>query len=113
MSIALSQPRKGGRSVRQVLPWVGMGVCLSLAAGHVAYDVLGPTRLHAAARSLQLAPGDGKPGPELKRPIADRATTVSLPESKLQEAKIAIELARLVQFSTELGVAGLIQANSD
>jgi RND family efflux transporter MFP subunit len=112
MSVALNHGQMARGSIRQVLPWAGMGLCLALLGGHLAYDLLGPTRLHAAARSPG-SPPETKAGPESKGSVLARTSSVSLSESKFQEAKIAIEPVRLDRLSTELGVVGLIQANAD
>jgi RND family efflux transporter MFP subunit len=87
-----------------------MALCLALMAGHVAYDLLGPTRLHAADRSLS-SPPPTKPEAEPKGSAPGSASTISLPEPKYQEARIATEPARVDRLSTEVGVPGLIQAD--
>ena len=112
MSVALNQARAARWSPRQVLPWAGMGLCLTLMAGHIAYDVLGPTRLHAASRS-QVPPPDPKSVPEAKGAAQATPTSISLSESKFNEAKITTEPARLDRIATEVGVVGLIEANAD
>jgi RND family efflux transporter MFP subunit len=89
-----------------------MGLCLALMAGHVAYDLLGPNRLHAAAPGMQPPPAK-KGEQEPKGSAVAKPATVTLSESKLKEAKIATEQARLDRLPTEVGVAGLIQANLD
>ena len=40
MSVALSQNHSGKKSITRALPWAGMGLCLAVLVGHVAYDVL-------------------------------------------------------------------------
>jgi cobalt-zinc-cadmium efflux system membrane fusion protein len=112
MSVAVTPNRSAAWSARQVLPWAGMGLCVVLMTAHVAYDLLGSTRLHAALRAAQSAP-ESQLVPEQKQTAPATPSTISLSESKFQEAKIATEPARLDRIATEVGVAGLIQANAD
>ena len=89
-----------------------MGLCLTLMAGHVAYDLLGPTRLHAASRGQVPAP-EPKSDPESKGAASARPSTIALSESKFNEVKITTEPARLDRIATEVGVVGMIEANAD
>src|SRR5260370_41896895 len=52
MSVALSQHQLSKSSISRALPWAGMGLCLAVLLGHVAYDVL------ARAPSLATATSD-------------------------------------------------------
>jgi len=107
MSIALSQRQTGKRSIRQVLPWAGMGLCLAVLVGHVAYDLF--ARAHSLAAGISGPGAEAKPGAE---PTTSRST-VSFSESKLKEAKITIEPARFDRLATGVPVFGSIQANLD
>ena len=93
---------------RQILPWVGMGLCLIITAGHMAYDLLGSSRAHAA--SDQQAPS-----PEAESKPADSAkpSSITLSEAKLEQVKITTEPVRLDRLATEVGVLGLIDANAE
>ncbi len=107
MSLALTQRQSGQRSIRQLLPWAGMGICLAVLISHLAYDLL--------ARAHPLAVGAAPPASEAK-PAAEPAisrSTVSCSEAKIKEAKIAIEPARFDLLATGVPVFGSIQANSD
>ncbi len=112
MSVAINHTRSARWSIRQVLPWAGMGLCLVLLTAHLTYDLLGPTRLHAALQTPQSASAS-RTGAEAKEPARATPSTISLSESKYREAKIATEPARLDRIATEVGVPGLIQANAD
>jgi cobalt-zinc-cadmium efflux system membrane fusion protein len=112
MSIAWNHIRAAGWPARQVLPWAGMGLCLTLMAGHVAYDLLGPSRLHAASSS-QVPASAVKSEPESKGPEQAKPSTIALSESKFNEVKITTEPARLERIATEVGVVGMIDANAD
>jgi membrane fusion protein, heavy metal efflux system len=112
MSIAWNHIRAAGWPARQVLPWAGMGLCLTLMAGHVAYDLLGPSRLHAASSSQGPA-SVAKSEPESKGPEQAKPSTIALSESKFNEVKITTEPARLERIATEVGVVGMIDANAD
>jgi multidrug efflux pump subunit AcrA (membrane-fusion protein) len=115
MSIALNQARPVavGRSIRRALPWALTWLCLALLAGYVALDLLNPTRLHASqGQSRETAPA-GKAVPEAQKATPASASSVSLSESKYQQAKIATEPARIDRLATEVGVPGMIQANAD
>jgi RND family efflux transporter MFP subunit len=112
MSVALKHGQRARASIHPILPWAGMGLCLALMAGHIAYDLLGPVRLHAAAPRSE-SPPEPEAGPKSKGSAPTAASSVALTESKFQEAKIATEPARIERVSTEVGVAGLIQANGD
>jgi cobalt-zinc-cadmium efflux system membrane fusion protein len=107
MSVALSQKRLSKRPITRALPWAGMGLCLAVSLGHIVYDVI--ARAHS--------PAAGTPTPTAKakdeaEPTARKAL-VSLSDSKIKEAKIAIEPARLDRIATGVAVVGVIQANSD
>jgi membrane fusion protein, heavy metal efflux system len=107
MSMTLSQNHSSKRSITGALPWAGMGLCLAVLVGHVAYDVL--AHAHSLATGKSDLATDTKANTE---PTTSRST-VSLSESKLKEAKIAIEPARIDRIATGVAVVGMIQANSD
>ncbi len=111
MSIAFTKRGTDARIIRQALSWGAMGVCLALLAGYVAYDLLGRTHVRAAG-SLALAPA-GADKAETKAGGSAAVTTVSLTEDKLKAAGITTEPARYDRLSTEVGVVGVIQVNSD
>jgi membrane fusion protein, heavy metal efflux system len=106
MSVALRQNQSSRKSITRALPWAGMGLCLAVLLGHVAYDV------HAHAHLLAGASNPTTEGKGDAEPTTSR-TSVSLSESKLEEAKIAIEPARFDRIATGVAVVGVIQANSD
>lgn len=115
MSIALNQARPASalHSIRRALPWVLVGVCLLALAGYVALDLRNPSRLHAAQ-----APSGSKPTPDAASAAegqtpAPSATSITLSESKFQQAKIATEPARIERLSTEVGVVGQVRENAD
>ncbi len=84
-----------------------MGLCLTILIGHLAYDVLGRSHLQAAVGT----PESGATVPATAPPAS--ATTVKLTDSKYTEAKITTEPARLERLVTEVGVTGMIEANSN
>ncbi len=111
MSIAFTKRGTNNSLFGRALSWGAMGLCLALLVGYVAYDLIGRTHVRAAG-SLALAPaGQDKPQPKAGRSAA--VTTVSLAEDKLKAAGITTEPARLDRLSTEVGVVGVIQVNSD
>ncbi|MGP0068605.1 MAG: efflux RND transporter periplasmic adaptor subunit [Isosphaeraceae bacterium] len=112
MSIAWNHVRAAHWTARQVLPWAGMGLCLILMAGHLAYDLLGSTRLHAASRGQEPAP-EAQSDPASKGAEQARPSTISLSESKFNEVKITTEPARMDRIATEVGVVGMIEANAE
>ncbi len=85
MSVVLSQNPSNQKSIMRALPWAGMGLCLALLLGHIAYDVL--AHAHSLAAGTRGAASDARADAKLS---ASRST-VSLSEAKLKEAKIAIE----------------------
>ena len=89
-----------------------MGLCLTLMAGHLAYDLLGPSRLHAASRGQEPAP-EPKSDAEPKGTEQAKPSTIALSESKFNQAKITTEPARMEGIATEVGVVGMIEANAD
>ena len=107
MSVALSQNQSSKRSISRALPWAGMGLCLAVLLGHVAYDLLAHAHSLAAGTSGRAAEAKPDAAPATSR------STVSLSESKLKEAKITTEPARFDRIATGVAVVGVIQANSD
>lgn len=114
MSIALNRTRPGaaGGSIRRALPWALVGLCLVVLIGYVALDLRNPSRLHASQVPDGQAVPAGKPAAEDKA-AAPSSTTVTLPESKFQQAKIATEAARIEKLSNEVGVVGQVRENAD
>ncbi|SIO29573.1 membrane fusion protein, cobalt-zinc-cadmium efflux system [Singulisphaera sp. GP187] len=101
MSVAL--PNRW--SLKSLLPWVGLAVCLVLlAASFVLHDAL----FHG--RALQASP---------THPAATAAaaaapvTTVTLSEGKWNVAGIRIEPVSQISLPSEVGVAGKVEANPD
>ncbi len=120
MSIALNQkmPSAPVRPIRRALPWALMWLCLMILVAHVAYDVLGPMRLHASQEPGRRTAPEATAVPEAKEQVQkaaapSAATSVTLPESKFQQARIATEPARIDRLPTEVGVVGMIQPNAD
>lgn len=113
MYVAMSQlpSTAGGRSIRQALPWALMGLLLAVLIGYVALDLRYPSRLHASPGAVGQAAQEGKP--EGAKAAAPSSTSVSLSESKFEQAKIASEPARIEKLTTEVGVVGMVQANAD
>ncbi len=107
MSVALRQNQSSKKSITRAIPWAGMGLCLAVILGHVAYDVL--------AHAHSMAAGTSSPATEPKSDAehTTRRTTVSLSGAKFEEAKIAVEPARFDRIATGVAVVGVIQANSD
>jgi cobalt-zinc-cadmium efflux system membrane fusion protein len=107
MSVALRQNQLSKKSMTRALPWAGMGFCLAVLLGHVAYDVL------AHAHSLRAAAPDLATETTADTKTTTRRSTVSLSEAKTKEGKIAIEPAQIERIATGVSVVGVIQANSD
>ena len=114
MSVALSNRRRRGESIKTALPWIGMGLCLAAFLSYVAYDRLLAAKpaTSVAKAALSKAQANSEPGREA-RPAAGRVTTVTLDDTKFAVAKIAIEEVRVDQIATGVSVVGQIQANSD
>jgi RND family efflux transporter MFP subunit len=88
-----------------------MGLCLALLLGHLVYDSLGRAQLRAAAGFSATASQKGQPA--AKAGGLPGATTVTLTEDKFKTAGITTEPVRRDSLPTEVGVVGVIQANSD
>jgi len=112
MSFALSQRQTGKWSIRQALPWVGMGLCLAVLVSHVAYDWLGRGRSHGAPATSGPAPAT-KPGGKPSASAPPRSTTITLKDPKFKAAQLTVEAARLDRLATGVSVVGVIQVNSD
>ncbi len=114
MSISLTTTRSAapGGSIGRALPWALLGLLLSVLIGYIALDLRNPARLHAAqGQGQQTSPGGQAPAETKAGALS--ATSVSLSESKFQQAKIATEAARIDRLTTEVGVVGMTQANAD
>src|SRR5271157_3017961 len=110
MSLALTQHLTYRVTMKRILPWLGMGLCLAALAAHLAWDIVGWRTSAAKAQSAASSPE----GAEARAPAAaSTATTVALTESKLKAAKITTAPARYDQLPTELGVPGRIEVNAD
>jgi RND family efflux transporter MFP subunit len=107
MLVALNQNQLNKRSIMRVLPWLGLGLCLVVLSGHVAYDVV----VHAHSLASPLAGAASSADAEAKP--ATTLSTVVLSEPKLKEAGITIEPARFDQIAMGVAVVGVIQLNSD
>jgi cobalt-zinc-cadmium efflux system membrane fusion protein len=111
MSVALTRRQTGKEAISKALPWAGMGLCLAILIGHLAYDLLGRSHLQAAVGTPESG-ASGAKTPSTTAPPAS-ATTVKLTDSKYIKAKITTEPARLERLVTEVGVTGMIEANSN
>jgi membrane fusion protein, heavy metal efflux system len=111
MSVALTKHQLGKEAINKALPWAGMGLCLAILIGHLAYDLLGRSHLHAAVGTAE-SDAAGAKTPSTTAPPASK-TTVKLTDSKYTEAKITNEPARMERLVTEVGVTGMIDANSN
>jgi membrane fusion protein, heavy metal efflux system len=112
MSVALSQRQTRKRSIRQALPWAGMGLCLAVLVSHVAYDQLGRGSSRGASATSGSAP-EAKPRGEPPGATPSRATTIALKDPKFKAAQITVEPVRLDRLATGVSVVGVIQVNSD
>ena len=108
MSIALSDHSRF-RTVKEVAPWLGMGVCLIFFATYLLFDFFGHKR---DARAVQ-APANEEPASSRGQRLDIGATPLVLPDSKLKAANLMPEPARYDQLPIELGVAGRIEINAD
>ena len=97
MSVALASHR---RRSNHVLPWVAFGLCGALLGVTIFHDAL----FHRATTAAPEPPSGPPPA---------MSTTVAMPEGAFKAAGIAIELARVVELASEVGVPGRIEANSD
>ena len=101
MSITLSSRW----SVKQILPWLVLGLGLTLVAANTLHDTLFHGRGAQSSPAPVEAPPPSAPGPA--------AATITLPEGKFREAKIATAPVELVTLPAEIGVPGRIEANPD
>ena len=109
MSVALSQSQSSKKSITRALPWAGMGLCLAVLLGHVAYDVLCTC---AGARGGQCPePADG---------AKDRAGAHGQPHDRVDARRPSSRRPRSrssrrgsTEIATGVAVVGVIQANSD
>jgi RND family efflux transporter MFP subunit len=99
MSVALSSRR----SFKGILPWAAVALCLTLLAASL---VLHDTLFHGRAVRASPAPTDTAEQPAM-------SATVTLPEGKWKAAGVRTEPARKVKLSSEVAVAGRIEANTD
>jgi multidrug efflux pump subunit AcrA (membrane-fusion protein) len=89
-----------------------MGLLLAVSIGYIALDLWNPARLHASQGQDSQAPA-GEKSPAQPKGAAPASTSVTLSESKFQQAKIATEPTRNERLTTEVGVVGMVQANAD
>jgi RND family efflux transporter MFP subunit len=124
MSVALTErstspSQKVARSWawKQILPWFGMFCCLALLVAKLAYDQIAPAMSTAGPATAGEVDTGGLPteAPGSPRGPAQAAvvTNVTLGSKKLEAARIEIESPRMERLSTEVGVVGRIEANSD
>lgn len=115
MSVALNHrpSAPASRSARSLVSWGVVGMIVLALVGYVAVDLLNPSRMHASQGHGPSSSdsGDGSKGDAREK--AGPASSVSLSESKFQEAKIAIGQASVEKLATEVSVPGMIQANAD
>jgi RND family efflux transporter MFP subunit len=103
MSVALASRR----SMKSVLLWAALGVCLALLGASVLlHDALFHGRAALAASASPPA------GPEAPGAPA-MLTTVTLPEGKWKTAGVQTEAATVVAVDSEIEVSGRIEANTD
>ena len=108
MSVAISRPQAGKKSINRLFPWAATSVCLVMLIGHLGYDLL--THAHPPGQARFAAPAhasDAVPG------ASDGRSSVSLSDEKLKEAQIVTEQARFDRLWTEVPVVGVVQVNSD
>ena len=110
MSLALTQHPTYRSTMKRVLPWLGMGLCLAALAAHLAWDIVG---WRTSAAEAQAAIQKAQATDTQQTAAANPATTVVLSEAKLQAAKLTTAQARYDQLATELGVPGRIEVNAD
>lgn len=111
MSLALSKSPR--RTLKDVLPWAALAVCLALLAASL---LLHDTLFHGTSLPASTLPTRAEPSGEAasaSEPAAEPATTVTLPEGKWKAAGVRVEPAQLVALPSEVGVPGLIAANPD
>ncbi len=110
MSLALTEHAISRTSIKRVLPWVGMGLCLAALAAHLAWDTAG-WKIRAA--EAQSALENAQAGRAQRTAPANPATTVVLSDAKFQAAKVTTAEARSDKLSIELAVPGRIEVNAD
>jgi RND family efflux transporter MFP subunit len=89
-----------------------MTVCLALLLSHLVYDQWARSRAGAASAAAEPAQ-EAKLRVEPPPAAPARATTVTVKESKLAAAQIAIAPARTDRLPTAVSVVGTIQVNAD
>ena len=110
MLLALTQHPTYRSTMKHVLPWLGMGLCLAALAAHLAWDIVG---WRTSAAVAQAAIQKAQAPLSQQTAAANPPTTVVLSEAKLKAAKLTTAQARYDQLSTELGVPGRIEVNAD
>ncbi len=110
MSLALTQHPTYRSTMKRVLPWLGMGLCLAALAAHLAWDIVG---WRTSAAVAQAAIQRAQAARSQQTAVANPATTVVLSGTKLKAAKLTTAQARYDELSTELGVPGRIEVNAD
>ena len=110
MSLALTQHPTYRSTMKHVLPWLGMGLCLAALAAHLAWDIVG---WRTSAAVAQAAIQKAQAPLSQQTAAANPPTTVVLSEAKLKAAKLTTAQARYDQLSIELGVPGRIEVNAD
>ena len=110
MLLALTQHPTYRSTMKHVLPWLGMGLCLAALAAHLAWDIVG-WRISAAKTQADIQRAQAALTQQTV--AANPPTTVVLSEAKLKAAKLTTARARYDELSTELGVPGRIEVNAD
>ncbi|MGZ3434271.1 MAG: hypothetical protein ACXVA7_21110, partial [Isosphaeraceae bacterium] len=110
MLLALTQHPTYRSTMKHVLPWLGMGLCLAALAAHLAWDIVG---WRTSAAVAQAAIQKAQASLSQQTAAANPPTTVVLSEAKLKAAKLTTAQARYDELSTELGVPGRIEVNAD
>ncbi|WP_165234624.1 efflux RND transporter periplasmic adaptor subunit [Aquisphaera insulae] len=97
-----------------LLPWLGMGACLALLAGHLALDFEKARRRYAALEeAFKAGVSPAAPAVATEPRSTAAPATVFLPATKVKAAKIETGAARYDQVARELGVSGRIEVNAD
>ncbi len=112
MSVAITHNQPGKWSVRRIVPWAGMFVCLAVLVTHLAQHWLPWARADHAV-GAQTAGPEAKPAGESRPSAPGRAKSVTLKNSKLDSVQLAVAPARMDRLPTGVSVVGVIQANSD
>ena len=103
MSLALTQHLTYRATMKRILPWLGMALCLTALAVHLAWDFAGWRFSAAAAVEAQGAAQNARAAGSRDAPPANPATTIVLSDAKFQAAKLSTAEARYDELSTDSG----------